>query len=541
MVGFGGFMRSAPRLLALAACAFALGLPVPPAGAAEFVVNVREDLLDAEPDDGVCDVDPSLPGIDYGLVDEERMEPILFRPCSLRAAVEEANRTAEADLIFVDANPAIPGPASTVVLSLKGIEDPAFPERTGDLDITSEMTITGEGLALSLVNGAALKDRIFDVHPSGTLTLERIGLVSGRVPKGDSDPGGVPGEASGGCVRSAGSTTLLGVFLVGCRSGYDGGCLSVIGGTASADGGIFARCRAKREGGALFVGEEASASIASVTAASNRAGVGGAVASRGLLDLVRSTLTSNKGKVGGSLAVLGESTATVRNSTIAYGRKTNLSREAGAALSLTNTIVTGAKLDCSEPVDSNGGNLESGSSCGLTGPNDQQNVDPMLSPLLFPLGSNLPSHGLLPGSPGIDHGIDGPDVCTETDAIGRQRLLTRETGGVAMTDTGAIEHDGPLFTFTTEPAPTATVGVPYVYDADAVHNRLCPLTLAFAVTQQPAGGGATIDPATGVMTWTPTAEQIGRQPMRIRAFDAADEEVFVVQLFAVEVSDAPAP
>jgi hypothetical protein len=531
-------MHRPPHLLAAVVCFLTLWLSnAGPAAAADFFANVREDRVDAVPGDGSCDVDPDLPDIDYGSFGDAH--PV-FRPCSLRAAVEEANRTPEPDTIFVDLNPnpAIIGPAASYALSLIGTEDPAAPERTGDLDITSEITIEGEGLALTLVNGRRLKDRIFDVHPGGKLTLIRLGLVSGRTAKGDSDPGAAPGEVSGGCLRSAGDTQLETVFLFGCRSGDDGGCMSVIGGTASIDGGLFASCRARNDGGALLVAEGADVTVKRASVASNRAASGGGFATRGVLAVANSTFTANKAKLGGALAALGAGSATIRGSTIASNRKTNLASEVGAAVTVSNSIVSGAKLGCVGPISSAGGNLESGSSCGFVNTHDQQNTDPLLGLLQFPLNSAFPSFELLPGSPAIDHGLDGPDTCTDTDALDNPRVLAREAGGVAMTDAGAIEFGAtPAIEFTSEPLLTATVGVPYMYDSEAIYNRTCPLTYFLPV--QP--GGAAIEPDTGLVTWTPEADQVGVRRLRIRAEDVANPNFSSFQIVDIEVTAAPAP
>jgi RHS repeat-associated protein len=59
--------------------------------------------------------------------------------------------------------------------------------------------------------------------------------------------------------------------------------------------------------------------------------------------------------------------------------------------------------------------------------------------------------------------------------------------------------------FTSEPVVDARVGSPYRYPATASDPDGDPLT--FSVLSRPSG--LTIDPATGLVTWTPTADQVG--------------------------------
>lgn len=526
-------MRRPPLLLAALACTAWAALFSGPAAAAEFRANFRQDVIDGMPGDGICDPGPQYPAIGYG-------GGLFLRPCSLRAAIEEANLTPEPDTIFVDANPFFEGgPAAVFPLSLTGPEDPDFPERTGDLDIRSTISIEGESYVLQLISGRSLKDRIFDVHPEGHLLLQNIGVFGGRTAKGDSDPGRGPGEVSGGCIRSRGALTLVGALLHGCRSTDDGGCLSVLEGSLLANTAVMASCRAKGDGGALFVGEDGSASVTRLTIGANRAASGGGVATRGALSLNNATFATNKGKFGGSIAALGAGSATVNGSTIVGGRKTNLASEAGAMLTLTNSIVTGAKQDCDGSIASGGGNLESGFSCGLTGTHDQQGLDPLLGPLQLPIGASLLVFPLLEGSPAIDHGVDGPDACADADAVGETRIEARPTGGVAIRDAGAVEFaaDAPPqdIVFTSTPPLTATVGEPFVYDAETTYNRPCPLT--YLLTRSP--DGAVIDPDTGVVTWTPTQTQVGVRRLRVRAESATGFSNF--QIIDVEVLEAPTP
>ena len=173
--------------------------------------------------------------------------------CSLREAISSAN---------LDSAP-FNGPgecqagsgADTVVLAdgapftLSGAaRDDA--NASGDLDVTSTVTLQGAGASLTTVDANGV-DRVIDVLGAGNLTLQGVTITGGRAPvglnagststgsagapasKGGDAAGGTgnPGESGGG-VRSAGTLTVLDSTVSGNRAG-DGRN----GGNASAGAG----------------------------------------------------------------------------------------------------------------------------------------------------------------------------------------------------------------------------------------------------------------------------------------------------------------
>ena len=108
----------------------------------------------------------------------------------------------------------------------------------------------------------------------------------------------------------------------------------------------------------------------------------------------------------------------------------------GAPPSLTATIVANqlAGGDCDtggDTITSNGFNLDSDGSCGLSGAGDQSVVDPLLGPLQNN-GGPTQTHALLTGSPAIDAVTSGcPPPATD------QRGVTRPQGTAC--DIGAYE------------------------------------------------------------------------------------------------------
>ena len=97
---------------------------------------------------------------------------------------------------------------------------------------------------------------------------------------------------------------------------------------------------------------------------------------------------------------------------------------------VTNSIIVGVGQSCSDPLTSQGHNLDSGDSCGFTAPADLRNTDPRLD-TLKDNGGFTPTLALLPGSPAIDAGDNA--ACPATD----QRGVTRPQG--AACDIGAYE------------------------------------------------------------------------------------------------------
>ena len=407
------------RILAVS---FAVLLPVAAAGA-DIKTTLLNDVANAVPGDGFCDVDldtpnppdPDVPGAFLG-------------QCTLRAAVQVANATPGPDRILLRTD--------TYELSLAGAgEDGAL---TGDLDVTSEVEIVGPGYQQTFIDAKRLKDRIFDVKPGGKLTLTKTSLMNGRTAKDDFDPG-FPGEVSGGCIRSAGESILDEVFFFHCASSDDGGAVSVIGGTADISNAIFHTCQAKNEGGAVEVRALGDATISRAAAGLCRAGTGGVIAARGPLTLKHATFTANKAKLGGAVAVLGGAAATIHSSTLTSNGNVNLDASDGT-MTVSNTIVWGAKTDCLGAVSSAGGNLEGATSCGFTTTNDQQSQDPLLFPLAFN-GGLIPTRAIDSTSPALDHGLDGA-TCEATDARGGARVDVPGLG-VAVCDVGAFEFQPP--------------------------------------------------------------------------------------------------
>jgi len=152
------------------------------AGAATYTVNSTLDLPDADPSDGACATAPPNP------------------VCTLRAAVMQANTTADNDTIVLS--------ATTYVLTRVGYDQNAS---LGDLDVNGSggLVIEGNGATID-ANGAVTADRAFELV-SGGLSLRDLTIRNGATP------------SYGGAVYAQSLLVLDGVEIVDNTAGLDGG------------------------------------------------------------------------------------------------------------------------------------------------------------------------------------------------------------------------------------------------------------------------------------------------------------------------------
>ncbi len=243
--------------------------------------------------------------------------------CSLREAVIRANATAGPDRIVLPSR-------KLHQLSIAG-DGP----NDGDLDVSDDplrIVHPGRGRAVIDFNppGDVFPDpldRVFEVQPGATLTLEKLVVRDG------GDPTGSP---RGGGIRAYGNLTLIRTAVTGNEAPDLGGGISVEDGadlvlrrsqvianasTGNAGGGIsvinsgsfrIARSRVSGnhatdpsgDGGAIYAGNAGASAITRSTISSNSAGEdGGAIyGDTGSIRIVGSTLSKNRaGGPGGAI------------------------------------------------------------------------------------------------------------------------------------------------------------------------------------------------------------------------------------------------
>jgi predicted outer membrane repeat protein len=180
----------------------------------------------------------------------------------------------------------------------------------------------------------------------------------------------------------------------------------------------------------------------------------------------------------------------------------NLSTNAGSAIfnqsdgyhevTLANTIVDGTGSDaCNEGLTSQGYNIDSGDTCGLTQGTDQQNTDPNLDAPSFnggPLASLL-TQALNSGSPAIDAGNNS--VCAN-DYVENldQRSDPRPKGPTC--DIGAFEADPAVPAYGSDPVQPGPIVVGNTSVGTPVSTVFTMLSVGNATLQvdDPTLGGA---------------------------------------------------
>lgn len=148
-------------------------------------------------------------------VDEYDSEIYPAGECSLREAITAANNNAsyggciggvgDDTITFEDL---VPGSPETYLLTRIGSEEDL--NVNGDLDILSNLTISGNGQTGTIIDGLGLGDRILDVHDNRILSLENLTLTRGHAENGANGTSGGNGDAgrSGGALFARLSTTL---------------------------------------------------------------------------------------------------------------------------------------------------------------------------------------------------------------------------------------------------------------------------------------------------------------------------------------------
>ncbi|MGI9538559.1 MAG: choice-of-anchor Q domain-containing protein, partial [Miltoncostaeaceae bacterium] len=172
----------------------------------------------------------------------------------------------------------------------------------------------------------------------------------------------------------------------------------------------FVKNKAKDEAGGIEL-EDSTLDGTNVTFSQNKARTGGGVNAEqgGVLTLTNATFFKNKAK---------EASGAVAN------------EDNGATVELTNVILDSHKKGaCEGIITSNGGNLETGSTCGF-GAGDQSDVDKAGLGKLGDNGGATPTHALAPDSPAVDMGTQ--TGCPAED----QRGTARDDGAC---DVGAFE------------------------------------------------------------------------------------------------------
>lgn len=229
------------------------------------------------------------------------------------------------------------------------------------------------------------------------------------------------------------------------------------GGTRSVANGIVAGVP---RGGAIATTSTTAVVISNSTFEGNNAGQnGGAILSRGSLELYNVTLSDNAAEFGGGGLTVASGSALITNSTIHRNKQVSSSTSSGGGggihvysgtAQVQNSIIAGntvgagrAGPDCAGTLTSSGYNLVGNTSgCDfVSGTGDQLNVDPKLEPLAL-WGGPVAAHKPATGSPAIDRGSPESGTvtaCQLKDYRGVRRNADGDKVDGGRCDVGAME------------------------------------------------------------------------------------------------------
>lgn len=298
-----------------------------------FTVDDTGDTGDSNPGDGACD--------DGG------------GNCTLRAAIDQANNSADIDEIVL--------PAGTFAISQSTAGENSNAD--GDYDVRESLILHGAGAGDTVLDGGGL-DRVVDVPNIGgsPRTLHLSGLT---VRNGDTGaPSGAGTSEPGGGIRVAGGSNesnLLGAEAVRVTGNHargtssDGGGISVTFGGARIVRSTIDANEADRSGSGIGSSGGAETRILYTTVTGNTAGNRGAVTSYGgaEVSVVQSTVVANQAIAGAQLG--GNSGMEVRGSIVASSAADDCDFFSGPG------------------VTSLGYNLEDTTDCGFAATGDVQN------------------------------------------------------------------------------------------------------------------------------------------------------------------------
>ncbi len=362
-----------------------------PAAAVVFAVNTAVDAADALPGDGKCDA----PGVG----------------CTLRAAVQEANATAGADVIQL--------PAAWYFLTLTGVGEDAA--ASGDLDVLESLTVQGANARTTIVD-ADFDDRVFDLPagtpaPGPTLVLDNVTVRAGAAP----GPAGTA-ETQGGGIRVLNGGLILNEVTVADSAAHLGG-------------GVYT------EG--AYLGIQASTlrdNNASDADLGNSDLGGGVYVASGAFDLNNSTVSGNSADTGGGgLFIAPTVTAnlawtTVTNNVAFVGLAAGVLALAPQIEAYYSILGPNGGTDCLLNALVGDHNLDSDGTCGLLDPTDLPATDPQLRPLGV-YGGPTETHDLTGTSPAVDA---GPSIDCQLGNPVDQRGIARPK--LAGCDIGAVER-----------------------------------------------------------------------------------------------------
>jgi hypothetical protein len=340
--------------------------------------------------------------------------------CTLRAAIQEAEFAGGGHVVL---STGIGDYRLTIPAGAEATGPPS--NATGDLDISTTVTVEGGGPDASVIDGNGTH-RIFDAHAGGTLSLTNLTLQNG---KGDYD--GATGHSHGGAIHNHGTVNLDRVAIIN-SSVVDPSAATPFWG-----------------GGGMTNASNGVANLSNVTVAKDTTDAhGGGIENLGELHMQNVTVAENAAASGnGGGIFFGGASKTFT----------------GATLVAKDTAGGDCASAAGSAMTSSGANLAGDGTCGFNNASDRTG-DPGFDTSVF--GPPL-FHPLLATSQAVDTGT----VCQPTDIRGVTRPQDGNGDGTALCDTGSYERAAapapPAPTPPTPPAPPAPPAPPHAPPAPA--------------------------------------------------------------------------
>jgi CSLREA domain-containing protein len=319
--------------------------------------NSHSDLVDTNPGDGKC-------------------LTATAGKCSIRAAIQEANAHPGRDVIDLQ-------PASNAQLTITGVGENA--SATGDLDVTGDLLINGNGATLDANN----IDKGIQVLNGAQVTADNFFVTKAN---------GAGGAAAFDNVN--GSLTLTNLSITSTNVGV------LSAGTTTVR-------------------------TSTISGASNA----GVWTTAGSTTIAESTVSAS-GTSNGAIYNAGGAT-TVLDTTVTLSTGFGL-RRTGGTMTVQNSIDANqapGKFDCSGSITTLGYNLVSDGTCGFGAGGDTQAPDAKLN-VLAVWGGIAKTHLPKQDSPAIDTGMPG---CAAADQRGKPRATDGNNDTVGACDRGAVE------------------------------------------------------------------------------------------------------
>ncbi len=346
--------------------------------------------------------------------------------CSLREAISAANANIGTDTITLAA-------ATYTLTRTAGADND---NSDGDLDITESVTINGDSITTTLIDGNAgvLNERILDIIAgAATVTLNDLALQNAN-----------SGSGTGAGIYHQGTTLDLTRVAIknNTTSGHGAGISSVTTNTITMTDVELSGNSATGtgNGGAIYaIGPTVTwtGGVASGNSASN----GGSIRNSSDFTATNVTFSGNSATSSGPAFTTSGGTTTLTNVTISNHSGFPAYRRNGGTINISNSIIgDNPGGNCFGSITSGGYNLETiTSTCSFAGTGDQNSVTSgnLNMGALASNGGLFQTHALAAGSFALDqipNGTNGCGTTVTTDVRGTARPQN------ASCDVGAYEY-----------------------------------------------------------------------------------------------------